>query len=410
MMRMKRILALILAALAGGCQKAPPPVIELYDEVEPIKLEIPKQEPTVESSRVLVVCNINSSDSIKLTEYYARKRKIPVENIVQIQTPTIEEVVKSIYEKDIERPIRKALRDSKNRIDYIVLTKGVPFRVENSWGYSVDSLLVGINKTFELQPANLPPQYEASMRHANPYFESDEPFASSRFGIYLVTRLDGFTLEDAKRLVERSVKAKPQKGLFLFDLAPNRFDKPAENESSGWHSLKMETAERRLMRDGFKTQIEDSNRVQEQDEDLNYRDEYLQAKEPLMGYVTWGSNDASDEPSVYENQQFHAGSIAETFVSTSARTFIPTDQGQSLIGRLIEDGVTGVKGYVSEPWTIALCRVDTLMVRYTQGYNLAEAFYASTPLIKWKDMVIGDPLCRPYGEFVDGAKPSRIKP
>jgi hypothetical protein len=28
--------------------------------------------------------------------------------------------------------------------------------------------------------------------------------------------------------------------------------------------------------------------------------------------------------------------------------------------------------------------------------NLAEAFYAASPVIRWKDVVIGDPLCRPY--------------
>ncbi|MCC7102148.1 MAG: TIGR03790 family protein [Fimbriimonadaceae bacterium] len=396
--------------LASGCQspKVAPPSLE--DEIETIHLEIPKQESTVESRRVLVVCNINSSDSIKLTEYYARKRKIPAENIVQIQAPTLEEVVDSIYKRDIEQPIRKALRVRKERIDYIVLTRGVPLRVESSWGYSVDSLLVGLNKNFELQAANLPPQYEAAMRHANPYFEADTPFASSRFGIYLVTRLDGYTLEDAKRLVERSVKAKPQKGLFMFDLAPNRFDRPTENESSGWHSLKMESAARILRDAGFKSLIENASTVQQQDDNLIYKDKFLLAKEPLMGYVTWGSNDASFDASVYQSQRFLAGSIAETFVSTSARTFIPTDQGQSLIGDLIANGVTGVKGYVSEPWTVALCRVDTLFKHYTQGYNLAESFYAASPLIKWKDVVIGDPLCRPYGEFVDGGKPKQLKP
>lgn len=402
----------IFAALAlVGCQKSPPPpTLELYDEVKPIKLEIDNYAGTVESKRVLLVCNINSNDSIKLTEYYARKRQIPLANIVQIDVPTNEEVVRDLYNDNIERPIRNAIGKLKTRIDYIVLTKGIPFRVDDSWGYSVDSLLVGLNKSFELQTANLPPQGDAAMRHANPYFESDAPFSSERFGIYLVTRLDGYSLEDAKRLVERSVKAKPEKGLFLYDLAPNRFDSPTARESSGWHSGKMEGSATDLKRDGFQVLIEDSAKVREQDENLKYNDKFLAPPDRLMGYVSWGSNDASFNLETYRRLRFASGSIAETYVSTSARTFIPTDDGQSLIGDLIANGVTGVKGYVSEPWTVALCRVDTLLARYTHGHNLAESFYSASPLIKWKDMVVGDPLCRPYGEFRDGQPPVRIRP
>ena len=65
---------------------------------------------------------------------------------------------------------------------------------------------------------------------------------------------------------------------------------------------------------------------------------------------------------------------------------------------LIVQGATGVKGYVSEPYTFALCRVDILFDRYTSGRNLAESFWAATPLLKWKDIVIGDPLCAPYAK------------
>jgi hypothetical protein len=55
-----------------------------------------------------------------------------------------------------------------------------------------------------------------------------------------------------------------------------------------------------------------------------------------------------------------------------------------------------VKGYVSEPLTLGLCRADILFGRYTAGYTLAESFAAASPLVKWKDVVVGDPLCAPY--------------
>ncbi len=401
--------ALAILSLAG-CQSKERVAVPLYDELKPIVLEIAPTEGTPESKHVLVVCNINSNDSIKLTEYYARKRQVPPENVVQIDVPTTEEVVRGLYDNNIERPIRNAIKKAKHRVDYIVLTRGIPFRVHDSWGYSVDSLLVGMDKTFELSPANFPPQGEGFMRHANPYFNSKAPFSSERFGIYLVTRLDGYSLDDAKRLVERSIKAKATRGPFLFDLAPNRFDDPGGRESSGWHSGKMEASSQDLASSGFETIIEDSAQVRKRNEDLSYNDKFLALDEGLMGYVSWGSNDTSFDLETYRKLKFLSGSIAETYVSTSARTFIPTDDGQSLIGDLIQNGVTGVKGYVSEPWTIALCRVDVLFDRYTKGYNLAESFYASSQLIKWKDMVIGDPLCRPYGRYREGMEPEQVRP
>jgi hypothetical protein len=51
---------------------------------------------------------------------------------------------------------------------------------------------------------------------------------------------------------------------------------------------------------------------------------------------------------------------------------------------------------MSEPFTFALCPGEILFDRYYGGFNLAEAFYAASPMVKWKDMVIGDPLCRPF--------------
>jgi hypothetical protein len=37
-----------------------------------------------------------------------------------------------------------------------------------------------------------------------------------------------------------------------------------------------------------------------------------------------------------------------------------------------------------------------LFDRYTRGYNLAESYYMASRCIKWRDLIIGDPLCSPY--------------
>lgn len=373
------------ALLVCGCQ-TPQTNVVLPGEVKKIRLNINETEGTEDSRRVLVVCNIESKDSIELTEYYARKRKVPPANIVQISVANVEEIGKRTFERSILAPVEEAIRkiSPKQRIDFILLTKGIPLRIDSSTGHSVDSILAGLPLK-SLVPADpeIAPDEQTILKSRNPYFGMSEPFDSEKYDMYLVTRLDGYTVADAKRMVERSVKAKPEKGLFFFDRSPNRDGSPEAAESAGWLQLRMEKSAGLLKSQGNDVQVEVTKR-------------FLNPGEKLMGYVSWGSNDDSFDREAYRSLEFHSGAIAETFVSTSARTFIPTTSGQSLIGDLIAGGVTGVKGYVSEPWTVALCRPDILMDRYTKGWTLAESFYCSSQMIKWKDVVIGDPICRPY--------------
>ena len=91
-----------------------------------------------------------------------------------------------------------------------------------------------------------------------------------------------------------------------------------------------------------------------------------------------------------------AGALTDTAVSSSGRTFLPTEGGQSLIADLIAQGVSGAKGYSDEPLVQAIASPSILFDRYTRGWTLAESLYAASALVGWEDIVIGDPLCRAY--------------
>jgi len=212
----------------------------------------------------------------------------------------------------------------------------------------------------------------------NPYFGKNEPFDPAKFGFFLVGRLDGYDASDVRRLILNSALAKPQKGPFFFD---------AKRTSAGGGYGEMDSslvqASKVLKARGFDATTETTP-------------EFVAPKDPLMGYASWGSNDERFDADTYHHISFKPGALAETFVSTSARTFSPVHEGQSMIADLIQQGVTGVKGYVSEPYTRALAKPDILFDRYTSGYTLAESFYMASPMIKWKDVVVGDPLCCPY--------------
>ena len=92
------------------------------------------------------------------------------------------------------------------------------------------------------------------------------------------------------------------------------------------------------------------------------------------------------------HNQWVDGSIAETAVSTGGRSFNwDTSYGQSLVADLLEDGVSGVKGYVYEPYLTAVSYPSVLHSTYAQGYNMAESYYAANTYSGWMGVVIGDP-------------------
>jgi uncharacterized protein (TIGR03790 family) len=347
-------------------------------------------QPDPRSSHVLVVQNANSSDSQTIAKYYLEKRAIPPKNLVTVRVPDEENLPTATYELKVRDVIRNYITSNALKIDFIVLTKGVPIRLDNNQGYSLDAFLMvdahPARQNVPLQPLPFPlggsqvqlTEQEVS-KVTNPYLGSKEPFDSNKYRMYLVTRLDGYSKEDAMKLVDSSITATGQKGLFLLDSSPGK------RSGGGYAEMEklMQNASKLLKAKGFAVEYDEN-------------DDFIGQRQNIMGYASWGSNDGHFHTQAYRSLMFRPGAIAETFVSTSARTFRRTESGQSLIADLIEQGVTGIKGYVSEPYTFALARVDLLFDRYTSGLNLAESFYAASMILKWKDVVIGDPLCSPY--------------
>lgn len=327
-------------------------------------------------ARVVVVANRLDPSSLRIAAYYASRRGVPDGHLVEVSAPLEEEVSLDDYRTRIERPVREALdaRGLTALVDFIVLVRGVPLRIREG-GYSVDAFLAAMD--LDLEPIRS--RDPGNFRHpTNPYFGKNAPFRRRDYGFYLVTRLDGTTPEDAMRLVDSSVEGRPRGGPFLLDVDPRY-------ASGGYAAVNrsMVEAARILRIRGMQVILEETNA-------------FSAGPGALAGYYSWGSNDGSYDSTLYRSIRFLPGAIAETAVSTSARTFRPTTGGQSLVADLIAAGVTGVKGYVSEPLTVALCPASILFDRWTAGYTLAESFYMATPFLKWKDVVIGDPLCAPY--------------
>ncbi|HRI44392.1 MAG TPA: TIGR03790 family protein [Fimbriimonadaceae bacterium] len=370
-----RMVLLLAVVPAGSCGEAPP-VVRAEEGPPPAV-----QTPPSQAGRVLVVINKASQDSIAVGAYYVSKRQIPKGNVVMIECATTDTITVDEYSQKVLPEVKKGLAKAGASIDFIVTTKGVPIRLRDDAGWSLDGHLAAMNLGLRpmagLNDANADEQISKSL---NPYFRSTERFTSKKFGgMYLVTRLDGYTVEDCKRLVDRSLAAKAEKGPFFFNGAAGR-------DESGYGEMQQSLvrADSLLRSRGFETTYD--------------RKKFVAPEDALAGYASWGSNDGTFDLATYRRLKFKPGALVETYVSTSARTFRPTTGGQSLIADLIAQGVTGVKGYVSEPYSFALAYPDIIFDRYTAGFNLAESFYAASMMASWKDLVIGDPLCSPYAK------------
>lgn len=348
-----------------------PITVTPFARPEPAAKKLPPLQNAPEPNRVVIVANDTDSDSVKLAKAYLDKRKVPKENLCFVSVPVGDFLKKVEYENVLEPAVRKHIAGLRGPIDYIVVMRGIPLKYSS--GNSVDAALgtMDLPLPFVDKPEDMP-------KLANPYFLKNEPFSKAKFGFYLVTRIDGYTALDAMKLIDNSMAASAAKGPFLFDEAPNR-------KSGGYGEMQKSLGDTAsaLKARGFDTILDTA-------------DAFASSQTPLAGYVSWGSNDSAFNVEVYRGLKFLPGAIAETFVSSSGRNMVPNSPGQSQIGDLIAAGVTGVKGYVKEPYLAAMARPNILFDRYTRGFNLAESFYMASPYIKWRDVIVGDPLCRPY--------------
>jgi uncharacterized protein (TIGR03790 family) len=350
----------------------------------------PRAASAQTGENVLVVTNSVSAASNDIADYYMHKRQVPGDQVLRLPLPALEEIPRAVYEQQIERPIGEWLtrHSAQDHILYIVLTKDVPIRVSGTDGHqgtvaSVDSELTLLYRKLCQISVPLPGSIN------NPYFLNDapvstvKPFTHHLHDLYLVTRLDGFTVADVKALIDRG-SAPVTEGRILLD------ERGELTTSLGNRWLARAAAELKAI-PGWQDRVVLDTGIRTVHDEPN-----------VLGYSSWGSNDpmASER---HLRLGFVPGAIGATFVSTDARTFqeppaswTPGKTGQSLIGDLIRDGITGVAGHVAEPYLNATIRPDILFPAYVSGMNLAESFYLAMPFVGWQTIVVGDPLCAPF--------------
>lgn len=338
-----------------------------------------------EKDRVMLVINENSARSRRLGAFYRDWHQLGADQICRIRVAEKESIDRKAYEREIAGPLQECLgkREQRQEVQYVVLTQGMPLRVlpeRKTDGASVDSevalLYAESRGTKIVRDGPLD----------NPFYRRKEmAFRQQDFPIYLVTRLAGYSFEDAKKAVERCRGAR-REGKVVLDLK-------ADNDEAGNSWLRNAAI------------LLPAEQVV-----LDLSTEVVAPQKRVIGYASWGSNDPARK-SRKSGMEWLPGAIATEFVSTNARTFAMPPAGwtlgtwedrashfarspQSMILDYVWEGVSGISGNVDEPFLAHTARPDLLFPAYLSGRNLAESFYLALPSLSWQSIVIGDPLCR----------------
>src|SRR5262245_24515816 len=350
------------------------------------------------AENVAVVINDKSADSERIGEHYARTRSLPPSNVLRIQTSPEEAIERDAYVRTIVLPLGLANRRAglQDRLLYLVLTKGVPLRIAGTTGVSgtiasVDSELTLLYRRLVGQPLPLPGAIE------NPYYlgahdmREAKPFSHREHDIYLATRIDAFTVNQALAVIDRA-QTPAKDGRIVLD------QRGTGGNADQW----MERAATRLTGQGHQSRVV-----------LENTPEAARGENPVLEYYSWGASDPANRVRDV-GMRFTHGSIAANLASFDARTvrqpprdWRPTasadrttwfeGSADPLIGDFIRAGVTGISGQIAEAYVLGAVRPEILFPAYLAGFNLAEAFYLALPTLSWQTVVVGDPLCAPFG-------------
>ncbi|HMO35860.1 MAG TPA: TIGR03790 family protein [Gemmatales bacterium] len=409
------------------------------------QVEAPKDyQPT----DVWVVVNQNSVASVALGEFYCQARSVPLDHLIKLDLPETEEMSRKEYEEKLLEPLREKLKALEQK-DFILLTTyGVPIRVGAAQpGPEAQERLVVIRREQErvkgqlaeledimknLEAAgegskarlyrpdverltnlkNILDNQESGFEQRESYADVDSELAMIWFRNYPLTRwqfniryfvvqesararmprivltcrIDGPNPAVAKRIVEDAIKAEEAggpDGFAYVDARGMAWDKNTDLEGGSYGGFDESLREfaQLLKEKGFRTTLNNT-------EDLFppgscprtaiYCGWYaLQAYRPCCELVT--------------------GSIAYHVASFEAVSPRKKDHPR-WVPNLLQDGACVTLGPVAEPYLMSFPKPSIFFGFLLSGHTVVESYWLSCPLASWQQMIIGDPLYRPWGK------------
>ncbi len=358
------------------------------------------------AAETVVVYNKSFGGSKELAEFYAEKRHVPADHLVGIECSKDETISREEFENTIHevllrkfneqkwwaierrdlidpngRPVGQGPQVVSQKVRVVVLMRGVPLRIkrssENPDVVATEADEAGVDSeiaAFGIFGRPLAGPME------NRYFLSRRRFADQyeARGQLLVGRLDAADDATVRRMVEDSLTAE-RDGLWGRAAVDFALKDGAYLDGEQWLGGCVKSC-----RDaGIPVFAERSK-------------ELLRDSWPLPDtilYFGWYADNAAGALAS-PDFRFKSGAIACHLHSFSASVL--RTKTQRWCGPMLDHGAAAVLGNVWEPYLKLTTRFDLLTARLLDGFTLGEAAWSATPALSWMNVLVGDPLYRPF--------------
>jgi uncharacterized protein (TIGR03790 family) len=357
------------------------------------------------AARTVVLVNSRQADSVALGEFYAEQRGIPRANLVALPMPAEESITWRAFVDEVWQPLQDELHRRQwlqgslsnqldplgrrktaltgHRLAYLVVCRGTPLRIHDDPTAIEPAQSARVPEQFRRNQAAVDSELSLLAQGpqptlgfvANPLFRARRAADISAEFVVKVARLDGPTAADARGLVASALEAE-RNGL----IGRSYVDLGGPHAAGDrW----LETVRTRLVDLGFFGDVERTGRQ------FDAADRF---DAPAL-YFGWYAG-ALNGPFRREGFRFPPGAIALHIHSYSAATL--RSASDHWCGPLVARGVAATFGNVFEPYLEFTIRPDDLLEQLAAGATLGDAAYFATPVLSWQNVVIGDPLYRPF--------------
>ena len=356
------------------------------------------------AASTIVVYNADAPGSAALAKFYAQKRGIARDHLIELHCALDEEIGRGQYDTTIAEPIRAVcikrhwwvlLDDDKpdlgilsSSIHFVALIKGVPLKIRSTTDYPGDKpsdAPTGRNEASVDSELALLARYSRQISGPinNPYFQSHSPI--SAFGdssLLLVCRLDAPTAETVRRMIVDSIAAE-KNGLW-----GRAYVDQAHNSAPGFE-----------MGDRWLGEITEQLHkvgipVVEDEAPAVFPNGFPMSDCAL--YYGWYAGSVTG-PFTQPDFRFVPGAVAVHIHSFSAATLL--EPNANWVAPLLTKGAAASLGNVYEPYLQLTANLDVFNDRLLHGFTLAESAYMSQRAVSWMTVVVGDPLYRPYASW-----------
>lgn len=331
----------------------------------------------------LLVRNASVKEGAAVAAAWRSWRGMEAAPEVLLRAPAEELIARGAYEREVAAPIRAFLATPEGaRVRWLVPVYGVPLGILEQAGLD-GTVSTEQQRNEAAVDSELALLRETTVKNGgwieSPLYDRDRPLDAAD-ALLGVIRLDGPTAELAAGLPEKAVLAE------LFGPGGRSFldtrGLTDENDGYGYRDVRMRTVRAAWERLGLAFDHDDLPEVI----DPSARDDFLH-------YEAWYAGD----PSAWRGRpRFRCGAIAVHLHSFAAHSL--RNPFGYWVAPLLAAGATATFGTVFEPYTVGFPYEGIFWDRIARGWTFGEAAVASSQLVSWQAVFIGDPLYRPYGE------------